>query len=43
VFDINPNPDQGAPRQTSLAGHTDAKGSLRALEELERRYGSAET
>ena len=34
LFDINPNPQTGALRQTALGGHTDAEGSLRFLEEL---------
>jgi serine/threonine-protein kinase HipA len=37
LFDINPNPDRNALRQTSFAGHLDAEGSLQALDELENR------
>jgi serine/threonine-protein kinase HipA len=37
LFDINPNPDKNALRQTSFAGHLDAEGSLQALDKLEKR------
>jgi serine/threonine-protein kinase HipA len=41
LFDVNPNPDLSARRQTSLGGHTDAEASLQVLEDLEKRYRSA--
>jgi serine/threonine-protein kinase HipA len=37
LFDINPNPDKNTLRQTSFAGHLDAEGSLRSLDEWETR------
>jgi serine/threonine-protein kinase HipA len=37
LFDINPNPDKNALRQTSFAGYLDAEGSLQALDKLERQ------
>jgi serine/threonine-protein kinase HipA len=35
LFDVNPNPNRNAPRQTSFAGRLDGEGSLRALDEWE--------
>jgi serine/threonine-protein kinase HipA len=43
LFDVNPNPDYSAPRQTALGGHTDAEGSLAVLEELEEQFGASGT
>ncbi|MDR1014559.1 MAG: type II toxin-antitoxin system HipA family toxin [Coriobacteriales bacterium] len=34
LFDVNPDPNQNAPRQTSFAGHLDAEHSLQALDEF---------
>ncbi|MDR2716397.1 MAG: HipA domain-containing protein, partial [Coriobacteriaceae bacterium] len=37
LFDVNPSPHRNELRQTSLGGHTDAAGSMRVLDELEKR------
>jgi len=39
VFDINPNPHAGEPRQTALGGFTDAAESLKVLKRLEQQQG----
>ena len=38
LFDVNPNPNVYELRQTSLDGHTDQANSMRALEQLERKF-----
>lgn len=37
LFDVSPNPDLNATRQTALGGHTDATNSMQVLEELEQK------